>query len=197
VSSPYEGLAESAWQKKTEELIKKHPLSTKELLEIVMGSWESIFSSKLGMRGFYIGKDIFPKPQIMGFLLHELIPLELKNRYPKEWRGDKDSADKDIVCIKDTSYSIEVKTSSNPSHIYGNRSFAQKTTKGKKDKSGYYLAINFESFAENRPRPKIKLVRFGWLDSNDWIGQKAETGQQCRLPTAVEKFKLLEIFKLT
>jgi hypothetical protein len=66
---------------------------------------------------FRIGRDIFPKPQIMGFLLHELIPLELKAKYPDLWRGDISRSDKDIVYIPDDFFSIEVKTSSDPRHI--------------------------------------------------------------------------------
>jgi hypothetical protein len=149
----------------------------------------------MGTRAFHIGKEIFPKPQIMGFFLHELIPLELAARYPKKWRGERSAGDKDIVYIPNDRLSIEVKTSSNPSHIFGNRSYAQGTTKNKKAKSGYYLAVNFQKFSTNLKRPNILLVRFGWLDSTDWIGQKAATGQQSRLPTEVESFKLLKIYK--
>jgi len=142
----------------------------------------------LGTKGFKIGVNIFPKPQIMGFLLHELVPLELSVRYPKLWRTEETSEDKDIVFIPDDIFSIELKTSSSPRRIFGNRSYAQDSTKGKKEKTGYYLAINFHKFIEKKTRPKIKLIRFGW------IGQKAATGQQSRLPTEVENSKLLEIY---
>jgi hypothetical protein len=148
----------------------------------------------LGTKNFKIGVEIFPKPQIMGFLLHELIPLELQARYPKIWRKERTAADKDIVHIPDDKYSIELKTSSSPKHIFGNRSYAQGSTRGKKAKSGYYLAINFEKFGKKKEKPDIRLIRFGWLDSDDWIGQKAATGQQSRLPTDVEDLKLLKIY---
>lgn len=75
-----------------------------------------------------------------------------------------------------------MKTSSSKRSIYGNRSYAQKSTTNsrlKKNKSGYYLAINFEKFNRNSPaseRPKITLVRFGWLDQDDWQDQVAATG---------------------
>jgi len=98
------------------------------------------------------------------------------------------------VYIPDDNYSIEVKTSSNPKHIYGNRSYAQSTSKGKKAKSGFYLAINFGNFSKTGIQPEIRLIRFGWLDSEDWIGQKAETGQQSRLSQDVEKYKLLKLY---
>ncbi len=193
--SPYSGKKSSLWLEITNHLVDDHPLELSEIAEVVLLSWDSIFASKMGTRGFHIGKEIFPKPQIMGFFLHELIPLELAGRYPKEWRGEKSASDKDIVYIPDDSYSIEVKTSSNPNHIYGNRSYAQATTKGKKSKSGYYLAVNFEKFSDTNPHPCVRLVRFGWLDSTDWVGQKAATGQQARLPPDVEKNKLLELYR--
>lgn len=195
MNSPYDGLEVSQWLDVTRRLINHHPLDSEEIVEIVLQSWKSIFASRLGTKGFYIGKDIFPKPQIMGFLLHELIPLELSAKYPDRWRGDRDASDKDIVYIPDSSYSIELKTSSNPKHIYGNRSYAQATSKGKKAKSGYYLAVNFEKFFSNNTQASICLIRFGWLDSTDWIGQKASTGQQSRLPKEVENYKLLELYK--
>ena len=41
--------------------------------------------------------------------------------------------------------------------------------------------------------PKIITVRFGWLDHEDWLGQKSQSGQQSRLSVSVEKNKLLII----
>ena len=61
-------------------------------------------------------------------------------------------------------------------------------------KSGYYLAVNFEKFS-NTTNPQIKLIRFGWIDSGDWIGQKAATGQQSRLSSDVENYKLLQLYR--
>ncbi|MGH8510383.1 MAG: ScaI family restriction endonuclease [Gammaproteobacteria bacterium] len=195
MDSPYKGLPPDKWRGVTLRLIAKHPLKSVEIVEVVLAAWDSIFASTMGTRGFHIGKEIFPKPQIMGFFLHELIPLELAVRYPRNWRGEQSSSDKDIVYIPDDRFSIEVKTSSNPTHIFGNRSYAQETTKNKKAKSGYYLVVNFQKFSATVTRPNILLVRFGWLDSTDWVGQKAATGQQSRLPPDVESYKLLEIYK--
>src|SRR5437667_261612 len=77
--------------------------------------------------------------------------------------------------------------------IFANRSYAQAPSDSKKSKSGYYLAVNFEQFSESVSQPKIRMVRFGWLDHSDWIGQRAETGQQARLNPATESLKLLRI----
>ena len=129
----------------------------------------------------------------MGFFLHELIPLEFEKKYPKRWRKEESVKDKDLIFIPDDTFSIEIKTSSNPKNIFGNRSYAQKANKNKKSKSGYYLAINFEKFTSENTRPKILKIRFGWLDHEDWMGQKSATGQQSRLSGDVERFKLIEL----
>jgi hypothetical protein len=86
--SPYAGVSPDQWVAITDKLIVKHPLSADELSDIVLAAWGSIFTSAIGTHGFKIGKEIFPKPQIMGALLHELIPLEVAARYPNLWRGE-------------------------------------------------------------------------------------------------------------
>ncbi|MBD2580285.1 ScaI family restriction endonuclease [Oscillatoria sp. FACHB-1406] len=194
MTSPYLGRPSHEWFSITQTLVSNHPLEPQEIVDTVLFCWQSILETKLGSRNFQIGKDIFPKPQIMGFFLHELIPLELEAKYPGFWRGERTAFDKDIVYLPDDSFSIEVKTSSAPNRIYGNRSYAQETGRDKKRKSGYYLAINFEKFSISR-MPSIRLIRFGWIDSSDWIAQKAATGQQSRLAVEVEKYKLLELYR--
>lgn len=194
MKSPYKGIALAKWSDVTQNLIRIHPLALEEIVDVVLSSWDSIFKSRMGSKGFKIGVDIFPKPQIMGFFLHELIPLELAARYPGLWRTEISSSDKDIVYVLDDRYSIELKTSSNPRHIYGNRSYAQDSMKGKKAKSGYYLAVNFEKFTDKKNQPRITMIRFGWIDASDWIGQKAATGQQSRLASEVESSKLIELY---
>ncbi len=194
MTSPYKGKKIKQWSAITKKIVKEHPLSTKGIVDIVLSSWSSIFASGIGSKRFKIGKDIFPKPQIMGFFLHELIPLELAARYPKLWRPEKTSEDKDIVYIPDDQYSIEIKTSSSSKRIFGNRSYAHGSKKGKKAKSGYYLAINFEKVEDNVERFQIKLIRFGWIDESDWIGQKAASGQQSRLSPEVETYKFIELY---
>lgn len=191
--SPYSGLKVEKWRKRTEQLIANHPLSTQEIVEVTLRVWNDIFASKIGRKPFQIGKDIFPKPQIMAFLLHELIPLEFSERYKDIWKPEQNADDKDLVYIPDDSYSIEIKTSSSSGKIYGNRSYAQEAQLDKKSKSGYYLAINFEKFKSSK-LPRITLIRFGWIDHEDWIGQKAATGQQARLDHNTEVFKLQKLY---
>lgn len=131
----------------------------------------------------------------MAFFLHELIPLELSTRYPGIWRGEENAADKDVVYVPDASYSIEIKTSSHPTQIFGNRSYAQQGAVGKKSKSGYYLAINFEKSIRDSDAARLRRIRFGWLDHSDWQGQTSQTGQQARLSSEVERGKLRLLFE--
>jgi ScaI restriction endonuclease len=166
-----------------------------ELVDVVHTSWRSVFDSKVGTKQFRIGEHLFPKPQIVAFFLHELIPLELAARYPGVWRGEAGAGDKDIEYIPDRSLSIEIKTSSHASQIFGNRSYAQAGNKAKKSKSGYYLAINFDKVLKGGPPAQLRRIRFGWLDHEDWQGQAAATGQQARLSPEVERGKLRLLFE--
>ncbi|MCY4490475.1 MAG: ScaI family restriction endonuclease [Thaumarchaeota archaeon] len=189
--SPYAGLNKSEWEDKTKELIDAHPLKENFIKKTVLDSWECILKTSIGK--YKIGIDIFPKPQIMGFFLHELICLEISHFDPETWACEKKISDKDIVNLKNSHHSIEIKTSSNKTKIFGNKSYAQNTNKSKKIKTGYYVAVNFEKYTPTKIAPKILNVRFGWLDRDDWKGQKAQSGQQARLDVDVEKYKLLNI----
>lgn len=192
-SSPYAGKNKSNWKEITNNLVAEHPLDERVLVDTILTAWNNIFQTSIGANNLKIGVDIFPRPQVIGALLHELIPAEITASNPRKWRGEIDASDKDIVYIPNDFYSIELKTSSNPNRIFGNRSYAQKPTEGKKGKDGYYIAVNFEKFSETNPNPEILLIRFGWLDHTDWRGQSAPSGQQANLsPETYDlKFKTL------
>jgi len=175
-----------------------HPLDPAELVEVVLATWGGIFDSRIGARGFQLGIDMRPNPQFMGHYLHELIPLEFQARYPGKWRRESAKSEKDLVHIPDLRFSVEIKSSSHASRIFGNRSYGQPTEAGefgRKGKSGYYLAINFEKFGSTAALPKIVRIRFGWLDHSDWTSQKSATGQQASLQPFSERTKLLKIYK--
>ncbi|WP_435055963.1 ScaI family restriction endonuclease [Micromonospora aurantiaca (nom. illeg.)] len=193
-SSPYYGYDVREWPNITRSLLAAQPLPGPALVRAVLDSWESIFESRLGS-GFHIGREIRPSPQIMGFLLHALIPLELATAYP-DWRAETSARDKDLVYIPDERFSIEIKTSSHPNQIFGNRSFGVEIPgRGKKAKDGYYLTVNFEKWSDIPDlMPEILLIRFGWLDHTDWVAQQAQTGQQSALPSVVDNNQLLTIY---
>lgn len=195
MTSPYTGIHSDRWAEKTDELIASYPLRMSELVDVVLSSWKGVFASKIGINNFQIGTHIFPKPQILAFFLHELIPLELAARYPGIWRGEENAADKDVVYVPNASYSMEIKTSSHPTQIFGNRSYAQQGVMGKKSKSGYYLAVNFEKSIRDSKAARLRRIRFGWLDHSDWQGQTSQTGQQARLSGEVERGKLRLLFE--
>lgn len=180
----------------TEGLVNSHPLKD-HLVKHVLSSWEGLFSSSIGSFDLRIGRDIFPKPQIIGALLHELIPASICREFPGLWSPERHKNDKDIVCLTDDFYSIELKTSSNRSQIFGNRSYAQPSSVDGKSKSGFYLTVNFEPFVEGATlRPRILLIRFGWLDHTDWIAQTASTGQQARLAPSTYQSKFLTLYSV-
>lgn len=193
--SPYEGLDEDLWIHKARDLVDRHPLNMNELVQVVIDCWEGILDTRLGTGRYQIGHDIFPTPQIMAFLLHELIPLELARRHPGTWRRDNSSDEKDVVYTPDDRYSFEIKASSSRTGIFANRSYAQPSPNAKKHKAGYYLAVNFEKFEGMHIKPRITWIRMGWLDHTDWIAQRSATGQQARLDIRARDNKLLQLYR--
>lgn len=195
--SPYDSLPESEWKNKTIELVKKHPLSTDTIIDTVLKAWDGILKTRIAGE-LQIGVDIFPSPQILGNYLHELIPIILEKKYPGLWSRDLEKKDKDLVYIPDPQFSAEIKTSSNPNNIYGNASYGQEDSANasSKSKDGYYLAVNFEKFnpKDSSFSPKIKKIRFGWLDHSDWHSQSASSGQAATISTTVRDNKLLLIY---
>lgn len=193
-NSPYKGKPIAKWSSITDTLIAKHPITVDEIVETVLKSWDDIFNSKIG--SFSIGKEIEPVPQIMSFLLHELVAHYLSLKYCGIYKVGTEKNEKDIHCITNETLSIEIKGSSHPNQIFANRSYAQlQSGIGQKDKNGYYIAINFEQFKDVKPNiPKILMIRFGYLEHTDWIAQTSATGQQARLTADVYRYKLKQIY---
>lgn len=191
-NSPYTNLPIASWESKTRELIANYPIPSETLVNAVLTSWSLIHGVKIGNE-IVVGKNYFPTPQILGDFLHELIPVELA-RFDNRFRKGVLSTEKDVVCDFDNQFSMEIKTSSQKD-IYGNRSYAQKTSRSRKDKSGYYLAVNFQPVHKLHTWAPINQIRFGWLDAEDWQGQKAESGQQASLSSDVLQYKLITLYQ--
>lgn len=134
----------------------------------------------------------------MSFFLHELIAHNIGMIYPDRFRVGREKHEKDIHCIENPNHSIEIKASSHKTHIFANRSYAQPTTNNnKKSKDGFYITVNFETFGNETPaRPKIRLIRFGYLEHSDWKAQSAATGQQASLSKAAYAHKLKTIYAM-
>lgn len=196
--SPYSGIPSALWPVKTKKLIARHPLSEDVIIDIVFKAWDMIFDTKIGGL-FQIGKDILPSPQVIGNLLHETIPVLLAEKYKDLWRRQKTSDEKDIVWIgSEEDFSIELKTSSHKNYFYGNASYGieDSAETSKKDKSGYYLIVNFQRLDEkSEKRPEITRIRFGWIDAGDWHSQKAASGQSATVRPEVREGKLKVIYQ--
>jgi len=143
-ASPYRGLPSHEWAARTEQLLALHPLGGSELVQVIFGAWEDIMNASFGP--WQVTKQVWPPASVLGSLLNNLIALRLMERYPEEWRREATAADKDLVNLRDTLFSVELKTSLQAgAGLYGNRSAAQPTTRSKKIKSGYLLGVNYET----------------------------------------------------
>lgn len=195
---PYANIPKNQWKQTTKNLISEFPIPMDEIKNIVLDSWEQLFTISNDTKDLAIGKTIFPRPQILGFFLEEIVTQKISKAYPDTWQPDPTGYSKDLENLKDPKYSLEIKTSSSKKNIYGNRSYGQKGESSKKSKDGYYLAINFEKFDSKEPlkkRPEITMIRFGYLNYTDWQSQSSSTGQQSRIPADIESVKLLPIYK--
>ena len=192
-NSPYMNKDTNQWKSITQKLVCDFPIETNELKDIILTCWQDIFKSKLGK--LKIGEEIKPNPQTMSFFLHELIAYYISKKYPHKFRLGKGNKEKDIHCIEDTCYSIEIKASSDSNKIFGNRSYASGEDNSKrKSKDGYFIVINFDKFKDDNT-PKILKIRFGYLEWSDWKAQKSETGQQASLSKDAYDNKLILLYE--
>lgn len=199
-SSPYWGLPpfdEDALAACTRDLLEQYPAPPEAIIDSTLEAWASIPHSRIGLGR--IGVDIFPPPQVLGSFLHELIPLEMQRSLGHNWRGDQSVDEKDLVYVPDRRFSTEIKTSSSDQRVFGNRSYGQVDTgTGKKEKAGYYLAVNFTGWARDGSGragpPGVRRIRLGWLDHTDWLAQVASSGQAALLPAIVENSQLLTLY---
>lgn len=196
MKSLYDRHCVQEWDDITDKIVERYPISEKDIVESVIEAWDKAKQNKIG-RELQIGVDVFPEPQVMGMFLHELIPVTLAKKYPKNFRKGKIKSEKDVVYSPDDNLSIEIKTSSDGTNLYGNRSYGQKNSENNsgKKKEGYYIGVNFEKYTDDNHDPQIKKIRFGWIDHEDWIPQKKETGQQAILAKDARDHKLKLIYE--
>ena len=180
------------WEPKTLELIEQYPLSLNELRDIALQTWQILWQTRIGTGQSAIRLDEIDVPaMVVGYFFEKLYVRELGTRYPNQWRGGRSRDEKDIVCLTNPFFSTEMKSSGQLSRkIYGNRSYAQRAERdsstSKVEKSGYYITVNFY-------QTTLTLLRFGWIDYEDWQPQRAATGQAATLRDEVYKHKLVEI----
>lgn len=188
--SPFEGLDTSEWQDKRDELIEEHPLDLTQIKEVTINSFNELLQTRIGdpKNGIKIFEDIEISNQVQGDFLEAIVGKNFK-KIDNNWRNGTE-AEKDFIYSNRTKYSTELKTSGQEgvTKVFGNRSYAQKVEKenAKKSKTGYYITVNFY-------KDLLYLIRFGWIDFQDWTGQSAESGQAATLPNEVYEHKLRDI----
>lgn len=189
--SPYAGLSEENWLNKTQELVSAHPLTLEVIRETVIQCWQVLWQTTVGEGELAIRLyDLDVPAPVVGYFFERLFARDLEIKAPQLWRGGRGKDQKDIIYIPDNFYSIEIKTSGQLGlKIFGNRSYGQESNNPefvKKEKSGYYITVNFYDKI-------INLIRFGWIEQSDWKPQSSQTGQAAGLKEEVYQYKLISI----
>lgn len=189
--SPYAGKEISEWQDITLKLIEDSPFTLDLIREIAIESWGVLWKTRIGYGDSsirFVELEV-PAP-VVGYFFEKLFVMVLKKTNPTSWRRAQTKDEKDIVYIPNPNYSVEMKASGQlGTKIYGNRSYGQKVqneSQVKKSKSGYYITVNF--FGN-----QLNLLRFGWIDHDDWKPQKSPTGQMAGLSEEIYEHKLITV----
>lgn len=193
-TSPYSSAPENKWVSITQILVDRFPLSVDTIVEIVQSAWNDLYSSSFGKGRLRVGNEIFLPAQATGVILEKLISTELEARDPDTWQGGTLKPHKDVLNLKDENFSFEIKTSSSASGLFGNRSTGYRSSGSIKQRTGYYLVINYKLPTPDDTDHHIRKIRFGWIDDDDWVGQKQSSGQQASIGAKLAKLKLITIF---
>jgi hypothetical protein len=190
VSSPYDRKPLGAWRQVTESLVARHPLQPSVIVSAAVNAWNVLWQTTVGHGDLAVNLSELRVPAtVVGYFFEVLLAREFERRDPR-WRGSRSKDDKDVVDTQDAGQSIEIKTSGQAGFkIFGNRSYGQKLKNeqlARKDKSGYYITVNFYGL-------DLTLIRFGWIDADDWEPQKSPTGQMAGLKKSVYEHKLLPL----
>jgi hypothetical protein len=133
-------------------------------------------------------------PRTIAGCLENIIVRKLASEAPQSWRGELSSVDKDVVCITNDRYSFEIKTSSSKYDFCGNKSFAATGATRRKSKNGYYLVVNYDD-PRNIFEARVRRVRFGWLDQEDWCPQPSGTGQRAGVRSRDAERQLVTLYE--
>jgi hypothetical protein len=189
-NDPYSGVPQSKWLGVTNRLVAAHPLELTQIHDAAIAAWTTLWQTTVGKGALALRiSDLRVPATVVGYFFEVLLARELESRDPR-WRGSQSKDEKDVVCLDAPQFSIEIKTSGQSGFkVYGNRSYGQKAASdfvAKKEKSGYYITVNFVGHC-------LTLIRFGWIDAADWAPQAAQTGQMAGLKQAVYDYKLLPV----
>lgn len=179
------------WPAARDRLIDEHPLDLDEIREIVLTVCRDLDTEVTHGVSIF---DTTMSSSVAGQIIEQAIANHLQES-DSVWRPGEDP-EKDVVHTEKPGYSFEIKVSGQiGDQIYGNRSYAISDDGGRKSKSGYYLTVNMHlSEKDLAPSHNPFLIRFGWVDHDDWQAQSADTGQAAKLPDQVyeEKLRVIE-----
>ena len=167
-------------------------LTIEQIRELAIEAWHVLWKTHIGLgRAKVKLSEIDAPATVVGYFFEKLFAKLLQAATDGSWRGGRTKDEKDLVCETDTKFSTEIKTSGQLGlKVFGNRSYGQKPKQdelvSKIEKSGYYITVNFY-------KQSLNLIRFGWIDFDDWRPQGAQTGQAATLPDVVYSHKLIEI----
>lgn len=195
--SPYAGKIEGPeWLEVTQGLIGSHPFGASDdhlvgLRKSCQVAWDLVWETTVGSGPQAVRLTELEVPAtVVGYFFEILLARQLALQFPQVWRGNQGKEEKDLVCLTDVGHSVEIKTSGQLGlKVFGNRSHGQQAANEslvKKEKSGYYLTVNFSGHV-------LTLLRFGWIDAGDWDPQEAPTGQMAGLKESVYRYKLRRI----
>jgi hypothetical protein len=157
MTSPYLNVPMAQWAIVTAHLVNQHPLTLNEIEQVAVHSWGILWNTRVGdvHHGYRLADaDPTPPAQVIGYFFEMIFAQQLKIMSNNNWSWGRGSQ-KDLVYVPDDSYSLEMKSSGQlGTKVYGNRSYGQVGQGAtKKDKSGYYITINFH-------QQTLMLIRF-------------------------------------
>jgi hypothetical protein len=189
---PYQHLSADHWRPVTEQLIAEYPLSLDTIRDVALETWEMLWTTRIGVGEAAINLSEIDVPApVVGYFFERLFARALGTRTNGEWRGQSTKDEKDLVYPGNRRFDTEIKSSGQlGTKIFGNRSYGMSNEDSaeadKVEKSGYYITVNFY-------QRTLNLLRFGWIDFDDWIPQKSAKGQAATLGEDVYKYKLIAI----
>ena len=166
--------------------MKPHVLPSKTLVTVIRKSWTTLWMTRIG--GCVPLQRLNVDAQVIGKFFQELMALELHAADPR-WRhpdAPRSPKDPDFVFLEDSFHNFELKMSGQVGGraVFGNRcSSAGFASPDGKSRDTWLLTINYTD-------TRINLIRFGYVLGEDWIGQKAATGNASRLHKDVYSSKL-------
>jgi hypothetical protein len=161
---------------------KAHILPRPVLLRAVEKSWSTLWGAKIGTLPLTAMRL---DAQVVGKFFQELMALELYAEDPR-WRSAQTPAEKDFVFEGDDSQSFELKMCGQVGgrQVFGNRCSAPGYASADgKTRDGWLLTINYSGTTLN-------VIRFGWILGDDWVGQRAASGNASKLRREAYERKL-------